>query len=202
MRRRWPASQLIVLAYADEHRAAEVLATLHRLRTGSLINASSAATVVRATDWHVLVRYGTDLGASDDTVAEFWRPLIASLFILPAAPSDRTALARYRLNTQFVEDVSAALPPGSSAVFMLVPRRALQPVLDEVGCFGGRAFQAPIDLTAASWLRGASSNQTWAGTGPGRRRSRRLPPDGTERQRRAGSGALMECPDALHPGTL
>ena len=29
---------LVALAYADEHRAAEVLATLQRLRTGTLID--------------------------------------------------------------------------------------------------------------------------------------------------------------------
>jgi uncharacterized membrane protein len=47
------ASHLVVLAYTDEYRAAEVLATLQRLRTGMLVEPRDATSVMRSLDWNL-----------------------------------------------------------------------------------------------------------------------------------------------------
>ena len=58
-----PLSQLVVLAYADEYRAAEVLATLQRLRAGAMLDAQDAMSVTRR-----------KIGASHSTMAPIWAP--------------------------------------------------------------------------------------------------------------------------------
>jgi uncharacterized membrane protein len=147
-----PAYQLVVLAYADEHRAAEVLATLQRLRTGSLLEPTDAVSVVRATDWHIVVHYGADLRTDEECTRRSWRRLIGSLFLAPGGSTDRASPERYRLDAPFVRDLNAVLPPGSSAVFVLVPRAALQPVLAEVARFGGRVLHTVIEQSFADGL--------------------------------------------------
>ncbi|MBV9582342.1 MAG: hypothetical protein JO057_27470, partial [Chloroflexi bacterium] len=59
-------SDLVVLAYADEHRAAEVLAALRRLRSGAFADVDDALYVVRRTDWTVLLSREVDLSGTDD----------------------------------------------------------------------------------------------------------------------------------------
>jgi uncharacterized membrane protein len=147
-------TQLVVLAYADEHRAAEVLATLQRLRTGSLIDIGDTVSVVRATDWRVTIHYRADLSTDEKQASQFWRKLIASLLLAPggattgARPDDACGL-----DVAFVRNVGAALAPGSSAVLLLVVRAALSRVLPELVRFGGTLLQTPIDHTAVNRLR-------------------------------------------------
>ena len=78
-----PLSHLVVLAYADEYRAAEVLATLQRLHTGAVLDAQDAMSVMRATDWSVTLHYGAELGSDAERSGQFWRTLIASLLLAP-----------------------------------------------------------------------------------------------------------------------
>jgi uncharacterized membrane protein len=143
------------LAYADEYRAAEVLATLQRLRTGSVIDEHGAVSVVRATDWSVKVHYGGDLRADAAAMANFWRSLIASLLLAPDGSAHHMRLEDCGLDVEFAQRLGAALPPGSSAVFMLVPRAALSRVLPELHRFGGTLLQAPIERAFITRLRGS-----------------------------------------------
>lgn len=146
------STQLVVLAYADEHRAAEVLATLQRLRTGTLIDAEDAVSVVRATDWGVTLHYGTDLRNDDEHTGQVWRALVASLLLAPGGSTDSVRPEAYGFDVAFVRDVGSALPPGSSAVFLLVPRTALTRVLPELGCFGGSLLQTTIERAVVNEL--------------------------------------------------
>ena len=145
-------TQLVALAYADEHRAAEVLATLHRLRTGALIDAQDVVSVVRATDWGITLHYAADLRTDDVHTHQFWRTLISSLLLAPGGASTTMRPGEFGLELEFVRDMEAALPLGSSAVFLLVPRSAMTRVLPELQRFGGLLLQTTIDRTAISRL--------------------------------------------------
>ena len=147
---RTAAIQLLVLAYADEHRAAEVLATLHRLRTGSLIDAQDVVSVVRALDWGVTLHYGADLRADDEQIGQFWRTLVGSLLLAPGTSTTIVGAEAFGFDTVFASSVREALPPGSSGVFLLVPRTALTRVLPELGRFGGSLLQTAIERAAVS----------------------------------------------------
>jgi uncharacterized membrane protein len=141
-------TQLVALAYADEHRAAEVLATLQRLRTGALIDAQALVSVVRATDWGITLHYAADLRTDDVHTHQFWRTLVSSLLLAPGGASTTVRPGEFGLEPEFVRDIEAALPLGSSAVFLLVPRSAMTRVLPELQRFGGLLLQTTIDRAA------------------------------------------------------
>ena len=52
---------LLALAYADEYRAAEVLALLQRLQIGSAFGLKYVVGVVRRTNWSVAVQHAVEL---------------------------------------------------------------------------------------------------------------------------------------------
>jgi uncharacterized membrane protein len=141
-------TQLVALAYADEHRAGEVLATLLRLRTGALIDPQDAVSVVRATDWGVTLHYAADLRTDDTLTHHFWRTLMTSLLLAPGGASTTIRPDDFGLEAEFARDVEAALPLGSSAVFLLMPRAALSRVLPELHCFGGLLLRTTIERAA------------------------------------------------------
>jgi uncharacterized membrane protein len=136
-------SHLAVLAYADEFRAAEVLAALWRLRTGGLVVAEHAVVVVRATNWSVTLHHRADLREADAS-ARFWRALIASLVLAPCESTPRASPEEYGLGAAFVGSLGQALPPGSSAVFILLPRAAKKHVVPELRRFGGTLLETSI----------------------------------------------------------
>jgi uncharacterized membrane protein len=140
-----PLSHLVVLAYADEYRAAEVLATLQRLRTGAMLDTQDATSVMRATDRSVTLHYSADLGPDAERAGRFWRALIASLLLAPGGSTRRIRPEVCGLDPGFVLDLNAAMPPGSSAVLLLVARSARSRVFRELACFGGNLLETPID---------------------------------------------------------
>ena len=150
---RVPMTQLVVLAYADEHRAAEVLATLQRLRTGTLIDAEDVVSVVRATDWGVILHYAADLRTDDVRSNKFWRTLITCLLLAPGGSSTTVRPEAFGIEPEFARGVEAALPLGSSAVFMLVPRRAMTQALPELQRFGGSLLRTAIERALVNRLR-------------------------------------------------
>jgi len=140
-----PLSHLVVLAYADEYRAAEVLATLQRLPTCAILDSQDAMSVMRATDWSVTLHYAADLGTDAERTGRFWRALIASVLLPPGGSTHHIRPEVCGLDPDFVLDLSAAMPPGSSAVLLLVPRSARSRVFRELTCFGGTLLETPID---------------------------------------------------------
>jgi uncharacterized membrane protein len=138
--------KLVVLAFVDEHRAAEVLAMLRRLDAGYAFQDESAACVVRATDWNVTLTHATHLARRDDTLHQFWRGLVATLVLAPGTADCRASGQDYGIAPQFEAELRAALPPGSSAIFLLVSPPTLTEVLPDLHRCGGTLLHTAIDL--------------------------------------------------------
>jgi len=145
-------TQLVALAYADEYRAAEVLATLLRLQTGALVDPPDVVSVVRATDWGITLHYAADLRTDDMHTHQFWRTLITSLLLAPGGASTTIRPDAFGLEAEFARDVEAALPLGSSAVFLLLSRAATSRVVPELQRFGGLLLRTTIERTAVHRL--------------------------------------------------
>ncbi|MBV9328555.1 MAG: DUF1269 domain-containing protein [Chloroflexi bacterium] len=138
--------QLVALAYVDEHRAVEVLALLQRLHTDSAVPVQDAVGVVRGTDWNVKLHHYMDLAQPEDAAVPFWRGLIASLVLAPGTADCRKTGQDYGLLPEFEHELRMAMPPGSSAVFMLVTESTLAALLDELYRMGGTLLNSPIAL--------------------------------------------------------
>jgi uncharacterized membrane protein len=136
--------QLVVLAYADEYRAAEVLATLQRLHLGSDLPVANAVSLARAMDWTVTLHQSVDLREPHLRSTAFWRQFVASLVPAPGTYDCRTTAANFGLNEDFKRALNSELPPGSSAVLLLVPPCVLGEHISELHRFGGKLLHAPV----------------------------------------------------------
>jgi uncharacterized membrane protein len=136
--------ELVVLAYADEYRAAEVLATLQRLHAGSDLPVSDAVSVTRAMDWTVTLHQSVDLSQQWVRSTEFWRAFVASLVPTPGTFDCRTSAANFGLCEDFKRALNSELPPGSSAVLLFMPFFSLDQHIDELHRFGGALLHAPV----------------------------------------------------------
>jgi uncharacterized membrane protein len=136
---------LVALAYPDEHRAAEVLAVLRRLRSGAFAEVVDVVSVLRRTDWTVLLSQEVDLSTNDDCCLPFWRGLVASLILAPGVANLRADVVDYGVDLAFERRLSAALPPGSSAVLLIVPAAARRRITRVLDSFGGTLCECLID---------------------------------------------------------
>jgi uncharacterized membrane protein len=137
-------SDLLALAYADEYRGAEVLAALRRLRTAAFDEVVDAVSVVRRTDWTVLLSREVDLSMTDDCCLRYWRGLVASLIVAPGVASLRSKTLEYGVDSKFERRLAGVLPPGSSAVLLIVAPAASASISTTLNAFGGTLCQTTI----------------------------------------------------------
>jgi len=76
-------SDLVVVAYPDERRAADVMATLRRLQRAYLIDLEDAVYVVKDRDGRLSLNQSTNTAAAAG--GALWGTLIGLLFFMPLA---------------------------------------------------------------------------------------------------------------------
>jgi uncharacterized membrane protein len=137
-------SVLIANAYLDEHRAAEVLATLQRLRAPEGDGLTNAAVVVRHLDGLITLRQSQVLSGAEAGHRDLWDALTALLVLAPPAPAGAgqelsAALARLEaqgVGESFAVQLCARLPPASSAVWLVAGDASLRAIVDLLRPFG------------------------------------------------------------------
>ncbi len=145
-------STLVVITYPDEQRAAEVLATLHRLKAEYLIDLEDAVYVTKGRDGKLKLHQTTNLAGAGATWGGLWGMLIGLLFFAPiaglaigaAAGAIAGNLSDYGIDDKFAKQLSASMPPGSSALFVLVRRSTPDRVVPEIAKFGGTVLRTSL----------------------------------------------------------
>jgi uncharacterized membrane protein len=130
------ASYLFVLAYPDEHRAAEVLAALQRLRFGAVVDPCDVACVTRRADWSVTVQHTAEVGSPTPSRCQYWQMLVSSWILVPGA-AQMLQQSRPGMDDGFGRHLCAKMPPGSSALFVIASSRTATRVSEELDRFGG-----------------------------------------------------------------
>jgi uncharacterized membrane protein len=160
-------NELIAVVYSDEHRAAEVLATLRRLPVARLIPWSDVTYVTKGRDETITLHRITNLsttGAAPEAVSGlFWGPLMAFLLLVPIAdavvgtgPSSHvegTGQAEWGISDRFVEELGAAMVRNSSAIFMVMQKAPADKVVTGVRQFGGTLLRTPLSPQAEAKLQ-------------------------------------------------
>lgn len=159
-------SDLIALAFEDEHRAAEVLNTLHRLQAEHLIDLDDAVVVVKNREGRLKLHQTHDLSAAGAAGGAWWGLLLGIIFSLPVLGPGALALpflgalagaaggaigghfSDIGIDDRFIREVSAKLQPGSSAIFILVWKATLDEVLPELGRFEGTILHTSLSKEA------------------------------------------------------
>ena len=156
-------STLVAVAYDDEYRAAEVLATLKRLQSSYLIDLDDAAYVTKGQDGKVKVHQGHDLTGAGALGGGFWGLLFGLLFFVPilglAVGAGLGALighySDYGIDKEFMEGIRAQMKPGSSAIFVLVRKSTPDKVIPEIAKYGGTVLQSNLSEDAEQKLQAA-----------------------------------------------
>ena len=147
--RGWRLKELVMVAFGEKHRAAEVLPQLQRLQFAWSTDLQSAVAVEVENDGRLRMMHSQLLdpaAAAED--APKWKELLSSIVPLPHVPPSSTAevisqvrtiniggktwLKNSSLDPDFVRNAAAMLRPGNSAILAMVHdwRPALQ-VLSE-----------------------------------------------------------------------
>jgi uncharacterized membrane protein len=133
-----------VLAYADEHRAAEVLAALQRLSFATMVEPRNVACVIRRADWSVSIQHTANVSVCMEGSPRWWQELIAAVIVVPGSSSALRSTSDFGLRQGFEREVAAAFPPGSSALFVVVPSRIRTRVSLELERFSGTLLTSQL----------------------------------------------------------
>jgi uncharacterized membrane protein len=145
-------SNLIVVAYPDEYRAAEALAALRRLNKEYLVDLEDACYVTKDAKGKIKLHQNTNLAGAGAAWGGMWGILIGLLFFVPflglAIGAGLGALsgkfADYGIDDKFAKQLAATMTPGSSAIFMLVRHSTPDKVVPELAQYGGTILQTSL----------------------------------------------------------
>jgi uncharacterized membrane protein len=162
-------SDLIVLAFDTEDGASRMISNIDRMQKMSLITLDDAATVVRNMDGKPKVTQTNSLVGAGAWGGAFWGMLIGLLFFAPwlglaiGAISGALAgkFADIGVDDNFIRSVSNAIPPGSSALFLMVREVTPDRVLEELrGTPGVTVLQTSLSREKEEKLREAFATPT------------------------------------------
>jgi len=156
-------SDLVVIAYPEENRAAEVMSTIHRLSSEHLLDLEDACFVTKSLDGKVRLHQSNDLTAAGALSGGMWGMLVGLIFLAPifglALGAATGALAGkasdYGIDDAFIKRLAQEMKPGSSAIFTLTRKVTPDKVLPELAKFGGTVLRTSLPKDAEQKLEKA-----------------------------------------------
>ncbi len=163
-------SDLIVVAYPDQFRAAEVRATLARLQTEYLLDLEDACVVTKDNAGRVKLHQSVNLTAEGALSGGFWGMLIGMMFLNPllggligaSAGALGGATSDFGINDDFIRELGGQIQPNSSAIFILARKVTPDKVLAELSKFGGTILRTSLTQEAEAHWQASLSAQAVA----------------------------------------
>jgi uncharacterized membrane protein len=155
-------SQLVVLGFNTEEQALEALKSLRRLESDGRISFEDTAVVTHTTDGKYQVKNeasgtteaGAAIGAILGGFLTFMFP-VAGIAVGALVGGGIGALMGRGVSGDFVKDVKEELPPGKSALFLLVRGADRDAALGVLRNFHGEVIQTTLDPDAEQAIRDA-----------------------------------------------
>lgn len=153
-------AELVAIGFDTQEEADRVLTELHRLQKEYLIDLNDAVVAVRSDDGKVRLKQSVGtvgIGAASGGLSGiFWGTLVGLLFLNPLAGlalggaigagtgALAGALTDYGIDDNFIRSLAENMPPGSSALFILVRKVQPEKVLQEISKFNGRVLRTSL----------------------------------------------------------
>ena len=161
-------SDLVAITYPDQHRAAEVFAILQRMEAERLADLADAVFVTKDYKGDVKLHQAVNLTSTHAALGAVWEALIGSLFTASKAGLTPSAAhgthgrssAGHGFDGQFSKELSTTMPPGSSALFVLVRQATAKEVGDEIRKYGGTVLYTPLPSEMEFAFSNGSSGET------------------------------------------
>ena len=164
-------SDLVAITYPDINQAQKTLDTLKRMVVEHLLELDDAVYVTKdsngAIDLHQMINLPAAGAATGGATGALWGTLIGLLFLSPLAGAAIGAavgagtgaiagkMSDYGIDDNFVKELSAHMPPNSSAIFVLVRKATVDKVLPEVSKYGGTVLQTSLPKETEEKLQAA-----------------------------------------------
>ena len=165
-------SELIVVAFRDQYRAAEVLNELRRREWDWACDLDDAVTVTLDGNGRVRIQLNVDLSPGETARwIDLWRSLLSITLFMPTlgslaasriqtpgsvtgngGPSKSAGIQcdaawwkeDFRISEAFLRDVGAVVKPESSAIFMLLYTEQIFPVLRQLHNYGNMIIHTTL----------------------------------------------------------
>lgn len=156
-------SELIVVAYPDEYRAADVLAAVRRMQSEYLIDLEDAIVVTKNGAGKVRLHQSHDLTAEGAIGGAILGTLIGLFFLVPMVGTVVGAgigaltgsLGDYGIDDSFARELSTQMTLGSSALFVLERHMTMDKVIPLLSPFGGTVLRTSLPNDLEGKLRDA-----------------------------------------------
>jgi uncharacterized membrane protein len=145
-------SNLVVIAFDEEHRAFELRAELVKLQKEYLIKMEDAVVVTKNDQGKVRLHQAINLTAAGAVHGGFWGALIGMIILNPllgaavgaGAGALSGKLADFGIDDKFMQELGETLQPNTSALFVLVKEVTADKVVDKLKGFGGKILQTSL----------------------------------------------------------
>lgn len=157
------ASTLVVIEYDDQYKAEEMRLKLRKMQKEYLLDLEDAVVAVKDEKGKIKLHQAINLTAHGAASGGFWGALIGLIFLNPllgmamgaTAGAVSGALTDVGINDNFMKELAAGLPNGSSALFVLVRKSTPDRVLEEVQGMGGKILKTSLSHEDESKLQAA-----------------------------------------------
>ena len=155
-------SELILIGYPDEDTARDVWRRLVALERDFLIDLDDAAVIRRDACGHVHVTAPAHHGAARGTLSGFFWGTVIGLVLVPFIPvfsvagglmgAAMGAAGDLGIKEDFRKSARDLLPPGTSAIFVVVRKATPDKVLEAIGPYGGTVLRSSLPEDAEEQL--------------------------------------------------
>jgi uncharacterized membrane protein len=156
-------NDLLVIAFPSEQKAEEVRSKLLEMQKEYVIALGDAVVAVKHEDGSIKLNQLINTTAIGAASGAFWGTLIGLIFLMPVVGAAVGAasgalggkLSDFGIDDNFIKEVSAAISPGSAALFLLVKKMTTDKVLEDLKGVGGTVLRTSFDKTKEEAIRAA-----------------------------------------------
>lgn len=156
-------NDLLVIAFRTEKKAEEVRSRLLEMQKDYVIALGDAVVAVKHEDGSVKLNQLINTTAIGAASGAFWGTLIGLIFLMPVVGAAVGAasgaiggkLSDFGIDDNFIKEVSAAISPGSAALFLLVRKMTTDKVLADLKGVGGTVLRTSFDKSQEDAIRAA-----------------------------------------------
>jgi len=156
-------SDLVVIAFDNEHTAFEMRAELAKMQKEYLIKMDDVVVVTKDDKGKPKLHQAVNLTAAGAVGGGFWGMLIGMIFLNPllgaavgaGAGALSGKLSDIGIDDNFMKELGESLTPGSSALFVLVRKATPDKVLAGLKQFKGKVIKTSLTKDEEDELRQA-----------------------------------------------
>ena len=145
-------SNLVVIAFEEEHKAFELRAELVKLQKEYLLKMEDAVVVTKDTEGKVKLHQAVNLTAAGAVGGTFWGALIGLIFLNPLVGAAVGAgagalsgkMADIGIDDKFMKELGETFQPNTSALCVLVKEATPDKVMEKLRGFGGKILQTSL----------------------------------------------------------